>query len=165
MSEAFFLNFIHLYLKKKHSLNHQISKISTDYARLKRKQTRALFFRNMFIYQLKCLIDQSIMKYHRTTLAYSKSGSWWLHIVPQMNDKQFNDNFGIQRSTFKKILEQVEGGVAEFSQAEFKNSVIISLYCFAIKILLRILFSQQNFVRILISQQNFVSLSTPILVS
>ena len=63
------------------------------------------------------------------------------------------------------VTSRTGRGVAEFSQAEFKNSVIISLYCFAIKILLRILFSQQNFVRILISQQNFVSLSTPTLVS
>ena len=47
--------------------------------------------------------------------------------------------------------------MAEFSQAGFKNSVVISLYCFPIKILLRILFSQQNYVRILILFENFVS--------
>ena len=43
--------------------------------------------------------------------------------------------------------------------------IIYTHPCLVIKILLRILLFQQNFVRILISNQNFVSLSTPILFS
>ena len=108
MSETIFLNLVHSYLKKKHSLNHRISKVSIDYARQKRKQRYSLFLRNMLIYQLNCIINQSMMKYHRIMWAYSKSGSWWLQIVPDMNDKQFKDNFRIQRSTFKAILDQVD---------------------------------------------------------
>ena len=44
------------------------------------------------------------------------------------------------------------------SRISLNTNIMIDTYpCLDIKILLRILFSQQNFVRILISQQNFVS--------
>ena len=108
MSETFFLNFVHSYLNKTYSLKKQVLKISTDYAHLKCKQRGALFFLYMLIYRLNCLIRQSLIKYHCIAWAYSKSGSWWLPIVPQMNDKQFKDNLRIQTLTFKKTLGQVE---------------------------------------------------------
>ncbi|CAF0853809.1 unnamed protein product [Rotaria sordida] len=82
-------------------------RIFIEYEHQKRKQRRALLCRNMFIYYLHFLIDQSINIYPRTIWSYSKSGYWWSNIVPMMNDKQFKNNFRIQRSTFKEILDQV----------------------------------------------------------
>ncbi|CAF2893685.1 unnamed protein product [Rotaria sp. Silwood2] len=60
------------------------------------------------MYQLNSFINQSLIKHHRTTWSYSKSGYWWSHIVPQINDKQFKDNFRIQRSMFKTLFDQVD---------------------------------------------------------
>lgn len=99
---------IHSYLKKKHSLNRQIAKIQIEYEHQKRKQRLALHFHNMLIYYLYFLMDQSINMYSRTTWSYPKNGYWWSNIVPLMNQKQFKDNFRVNRSTFQHILEQIE---------------------------------------------------------
>ncbi|CAF3340251.1 unnamed protein product [Rotaria sp. Silwood2] len=91
--------------------NHRKKKVAdvrVEYERQKRKKRRALFFRNMLINQLQFLINQSLNNYTRTTWTYLKSGYWWLNIVPNMNDKQFKDNFRIQRNTFKQLLHQIE---------------------------------------------------------
>ncbi|CAF3863201.1 unnamed protein product [Rotaria sordida] len=88
-------------------LEKQMKLQEEKYEHQKRKQRRALLCRNMFIYYLHFLIDQSINIYPRTIWSYSKSGYWWSNIVPMMNDKQFKNNFRIQRSTFKEILHQV----------------------------------------------------------
>ncbi|CAF1470821.1 unnamed protein product [Rotaria magnacalcarata] len=79
-----------------------------EYEHQKRKKRRAWFIRNALLYQLSILTDQSRRSHQRTAWVYPKSGYWWSDIVPQMNDKQFKDNFRIHRRTFKQIPNQVE---------------------------------------------------------
>lgn len=53
------------------------------------------------------LSDQSNSAGPKATWSYPKSGDWWSSIVRDMTDKQFKDNFRVQRSTVQQILDQV----------------------------------------------------------
>lgn len=62
---------------------------------------------NILCFNLQLLIDQSLSVHQHAVWSYPKSGEWWSQIVVNMTDKQFKDNFRIQRSTFKELVDQI----------------------------------------------------------
>lgn len=98
---------IAMYFMKKRRLHRQIEEAKFAHQIARQKSHRLKFIRNALIHYWNMLINQSNNVGPRTCWSYLKSGDWWSSVVPIMNDKQFKENFRIQRSTFKEILNQV----------------------------------------------------------
>ncbi|CAF1234105.1 unnamed protein product [Adineta ricciae] len=107
MDKVMFLGALHSYLIKKKNLKRQIVNINSELQHQRVKKRRALLLRNILVFNLNFLIDQSLNTHRRAVWSYPKSGEWWSDIVPNMTEKQFKDNFRIQRSTFAQLVDRI----------------------------------------------------------
>ena len=57
--------------------------------------------------RILCLLDASPIN-KRSVWSLKKNGEWWSLIVPSMNARQFKENFRVERSTFSKLVQQLD---------------------------------------------------------
>ncbi|CAF4053586.1 unnamed protein product [Rotaria sp. Silwood2] len=71
------------------------------------KYRRDLTLRNFLITSLFIISGRTLITNHRLIWCYKRSDRWWTEIVPLMTDKQFKENFRVQRSTFGEFVRLV----------------------------------------------------------
>lgn len=94
------------YLKKRTALQNTVN-LRLEYQRFRSTQRRSLALRNRLVLYLMFLIDQSNRFNPRSVWSLKKNDEWWSTIVPTMNDRQFKENFRLQRTTFTQLIQQV----------------------------------------------------------
>lgn len=95
-------------MMKKIRLNRQIQQVKSAHRVAQRKVHRLKMIRKLLLHNFIIYMSQSNNVSTRAMWSYPKSSDWWSSIVPNMTEKQFKENFRVQRSTFKQILDQVE---------------------------------------------------------
>ena len=99
--------FLHLYLLKKRRLKDEIFKTNFECQRLLQKYRRSATLRNFLITSLFIISERTLISNGGLIWCYKRSGRCWKEIVPLMTDKQFKENFRVQRSTFGKLVRLV----------------------------------------------------------
>jgi hypothetical protein len=98
---------MHSYLSKKKRYNREITNIRLECQRLHQKYHRISTVRTKLITCLLMLIDDPLCTNRRITWSHSKNDKWWTEIVPDMTERQFKDNFRLQRSTFSALIYHI----------------------------------------------------------
>ena len=57
--------------------------------------------------RILCLLDGSPIN-KRSVWSLKKNGEWWSRIVLSMSARQFKENFRVERSTFSKLVQQLD---------------------------------------------------------
>ncbi|CAF3307254.1 unnamed protein product [Rotaria sp. Silwood2] len=123
MIDYIYLYALQLYLLKKHSLHRQVANITAEYKTLKRKYRRILILRDKLI---SCLFLLSNNRLNSTRLVwcYQKNNKWWTRIVPDMTNKQFKNNFRVERTTFIKLVKLI-GPYIEKKNTHLRSAVVV----------------------------------------
>jgi hypothetical protein len=116
------LTLYQFHLIKQRRLNREITNLRFEYHRLQRLREKSLRKRNQLLTHLLLMIDDAIYLNPRVCWSYSKSHHWWSVIVPSMNERQFKENFRLQRSTFKDLVQQV-GPLLQRSDTHLRSAI------------------------------------------
>jgi hypothetical protein len=122
MDDKTLMCLIHLYLTRKSRLNYEITKTRFECQRLAQKYRRNLIIRNQFISSILLYIDNTFSVTRRSVWCLKKNGRWWTQVVPVMTNRQFKENFRIERSTFSSLLQQLRPYL-EKSDTNYRSAV------------------------------------------
>ena len=101
------LALLKLHLMRKKKVNREIASTRLKCQRLLQRYRRALHIQNNLLSCLFMLIDDPMNNSTRLIWSHPKSNRWWVDIVPGMTNKQFKENFRVERSTFMELLQQI----------------------------------------------------------
>lgn len=121
MDDVLLLTLVHMFLSRGRKHNREIANIRLEHQRQQRRYRRASAFRNKLILCLSMLVDDALYV-NRKVWSYSKNEEWWSQIVPSMTDRQFKDNFRLQKSTFTSLLHHI-GPYLERTDTRFRRSI------------------------------------------
>ncbi|CAF3550803.1 unnamed protein product [Rotaria socialis] len=71
---------------------------------------------------LMMLLDNSIEPSRRMVWSRDKSLEWWTEIVPKMDDKQFKENFRLERSTVSLLIKHV-GPLLKKNETQLRSAI------------------------------------------
>ena len=124
MNDLVLVNALHLYLSRRERLKNEIANLRSQYQRLLRNYRRNKNRQHLLTFSI-LLINDSISFTRRSIWSFKKSEKWWAHIVPNMNDKQFKENFRVERSTFYSLVKQI-GPFLEKLNTNYRTSIPVN---------------------------------------
>ena len=101
------MSLIHLYWLKKQRSNDELAKIRFDCHQSIRKLRRHCRMKYESVAALLLFLENCLQISSRSIWSLKKNDEWWTGVVPLMTDEQFKDNFRLERSTLRKLLQQV----------------------------------------------------------
>jgi hypothetical protein len=107
MNEKVLVALLRLYLSRKTRLNYEIAKTRLECQRLIQNYRRNSILKNQIILSILLALNDPLSINLRSVWSFKKTDKWWMNIVPLMTDKQFKENFRIERSTFSSLLTQI----------------------------------------------------------
>ena len=107
MDEKIFFMLFQFYLLKKRTVQRDMANLRLEYQRLRLTHRRTLARRNKLLLYLVFLADQSNRLNPRTVWSVKKNDAWCSTIVPAMDDRQFKENFCLQRTIFAQLIKEV----------------------------------------------------------
>ena len=113
---------LHLYLSRKQRIRDDIAKIRFECQCSVRKRRRYSNLRNKLLVLLVLLLERSLGSACRIAWSLKKNQQWWLQIVPSMADREFKENFRLERSTYLALLHHI-GPHLEKEETNYRRSV------------------------------------------
>ena len=134
MNPTSFAAMMHLYSAKRQRIHDAIAKNRSECQRMVRRSRHYSIRRNKLLLVLILLLERSLSTSHRLIWSFQKNDRWWFHIVPQMTDCQFKENFRLERSTYSTLLRRI-GPYLRKENSNYRLSVPVekrlccALYC------------------------------------